>query len=274
MTYNKYLVVASKKDRAGINITTQLSQFRENPVASAIKQAPGFDFYLVDGDITDTKSLDIDRINSYDFIIFASKHQSEKPEKTLSVHSPGNFRDALYGGEKGFACRSSAVFYKQMFERLISNAEKHFLKEYNVTMEATHHGPAIDKPCIFIEIGSTETEWKDPRAGFAVAITIFEMIKEFKPNPYNEVAFAIGGPHYCPSFIKIQKASNVAISHVLSKYVFPITEEMIKEAIEKTEEEIDFVLLDWKGLGPAEHRDKILSILNKLYLSFKKTSDI
>ena len=49
---------------------------------------------------------------------------------------------------------------------------------------------------------------------------------------------------------------------------------MIKEAIEKTEEEIDFVLLDWKGLGPAEHRDKILSILNKLYLSFKKTSDI
>ena len=30
MQYEKYLVVASKKDRAGINITTQLSQFR-NP---------------------------------------------------------------------------------------------------------------------------------------------------------------------------------------------------------------------------------------------------
>ena len=49
---------------------------------------------------------------------------------------------------------------------------------------------------------------------------------------------------------------------------------MLKQAIEKTEEEIDFVLLDWKGLGHAEERKRILNILDTLYLQNKRTSEI
>ena len=49
---------------------------------------------------------------------------------------------------------------------------------------------------------------------------------------------------------------------------------MLKEAVEKTDEEIDFILLDWKGLGNEEHRKMIKEILDKLYLNSKKTSDI
>ena len=52
------------------------------------------------------------------------------------------------------------------------------------------------------------------------------------------------------------------------------TEEIIKEAIEKTEEEVDFALLDWKGLGKAEQRDEIIRNLDKLYIRYKKTSEI
>ncbi|MEK6830161.1 MAG: D-aminoacyl-tRNA deacylase [Nanoarchaeota archaeon] len=272
--YEKYLVVASKKDRAGINITTQLSQFRENPLFSSMKKTPSFDFYLVDEEIIQTRNLDLSRINQYDFVIFASKHASEKGEKTLSIHPPGNFRDAKFGGEKGKICKTSAMFQKQMFEKLIKNAEKYHLRDYKLTMEATHHGPLIDKPCLFAEIGSTENEYRDNKAGFVVAKAISEAIEEFKPNPYNEVAIAIGGPHYCPNFNKIQASSNIAISHVISQYVFPLTEEMVKEAIQKTEEEIDFILLDWKGLGNEDHRKIVKGILDKLYLNSKKTSDV
>lgn len=272
--YEKYLVVASKLDRAGINITTQLSQFRENPLFSSMKKTPSFDFYLVDDEIIQTKNLDLNRINEYDFIIFASKHVSEKNEKTLSIHAPGNFRDARHGGEAGKVCRTSAMFSKQLFEKIIKNAEKFHLRDYQLTMEATHHGPLIEKPCLFVEIGSTENEWRDNKAGFIIAKAISEIISEFKPNPYNEVAIAIGGPHYCPNFNKIQEKTNVAISHVISSYVFPLTEEMVKEAIEKTEEEIDFVLLDWKGLGNEGHRKIVKEIMDKLYLNTKKTSDI
>ncbi len=272
--YQKYLIIASKRDLAGINITTQLPQFREHPVLSSMKQSSAFDFYLVEEEVIYTENLDLEKINGYDFIIFASKHKSEKREKTLSVHAPGNWRQNELGGEKTKICKTSALFQKQIFEKLVSNADKYHLKDYKVTLECTHHGPLIDKPCIFIEIGSTENEWKDRKAAFVVAKTISEIINEFKENPYNEVAIGIGGPHYCPNFNKIQLKSNVAVSHIIPGYVLHLTEEMIKEAVEKTDEEIDFVLLDWKGLGIAQERQRILDILDNLYIRHKRTSEI
>ena len=275
MEYEKYLVVASKKDKAGINITTHLSQFRKNPVLLGMQtESKGFDFYLVEDEILFTENLDMEKINKYDFIIFASKHKSEKGKKALTVHAPGNFRGRDFGGQAGKICKSSALFQKQIFEKLKSNSEKYNFKDYDVTLEATHHGPLIDKPCVFIEIGSTENEWTNRKAGFIIAKTISETIQEFKENPYNEIAVAIGGPHYCPNFNKIQLKSNIAISHIIPQYSFPLTEEMVKEAIEKTEEEVDFVVLDWKGLGPSEQRQQVLDVLDKLYVSYKRTSEV
>lgn len=275
MIYQKFLIIASKKDKAGINITTRLSQFRKNPFLSSIKQQPNYDFYLVDEEILYTKNLDLEKIDKYDFIIFASKHVSEKKEKTLSIHPAGNWRSADLGGESGKVCRSSAIFQKQIFEKLRENAEQHNLnKEYNITLEATHHGPLINKPCLFIEIGSSEFEWTDRRAAFVIAKTIDDAIQKHKENPYNEIAIAIGGPHYCQSFNRIQLNSNVAISHIIPKYASPVTKEMINEAIEKTEEEVDFILLDWKGLGNAEMRNQIMGILKGFYLQYRRTGEI
>lgn len=260
--YKKYLIVASKLDKAGINITTQLSQFGD------------FNFYLVDDEIIYTENLDLDKIDEYDFIIFASKHRSGKGEKALTIHPVGNWKEARYGGRVGKVSKTSALFQKQLFEKLKANSEKYNLKEYDITMEATHHGPLIDKPSIFIEIGSTENEWKDRKAGFIIAKTIVDIMEDFKENPYNEVAFAIGGPHYCPNFNKIQLKSNVAISFVIPSYSLPITKEMIMEAMEKTEEEVDFALLDWKSLGNAEQRNEVIKVLEDNYIQWKKTSEI
>jgi D-aminoacyl-tRNA deacylase len=260
--YEKILIIASKLDKAGVNITTQLSQFGD------------FKFYLVDKEIIYTENLDLDKINEYDFIIFASKHKSEKREKTLSIHAPGNWKWAEFGGEDGKICKSSAQFQKQLFEKLQENYDKYHMKEYKVTLEATHHGPLIDKPCVFIEIGSTENEWVDRKAGFVIARAISETLKSFRENPYNEVAIAIGGPHYCPNFNRIQLRSNVAISHIIPQYILPLSEEIAREAIDKTEEEVDFALLDWKGLGNAERRQEVTDILDRLHIRYKRTSEV
>lgn len=259
--YEKYLIVASKLDKAGINITTQLSQFGY------------FNFYLVDGEIIYTENLNLEKINHYDFIIFASRHRSEKNQKSLSIHAPGNWKRADFGGQNGKVCKTSALFQKQLFEKLKLNTDKFHLKGYDLTLECTHHGPLIDKPCVFVEIGSSELEWKDRKAAFIVAKTIHETIRDFRENPYNEIAIGIGGPHYCPNFNKIQMKSNIAISHIIPQYVFPLTEEMVQEAIAGTEEDIDLILLDWKGLGTSEKRQQVLEVLNKFYIQKKKTSD-
>jgi len=272
--YKKYLIIASKLDKAGTNITTALSQFRKNPLLSSIGDKPSFDFYLIETEIVDDAGIDKEKINKYDFIIFASKHQSEKGGKTLSIHAPGNWRSADFGGESGKICPASALFQKQLFENLNKISNEYEIKDYNITLECTHHGPLIDKRCVFIEIGATETEWNDRRAAFVVAKTISETIEKFKENPYNEIAIGIGGPHYCPNFNKIQLNSNVAISHIIPQYAFPLKEEMILEAIKKTKEEIDFVILDWKGLGRAEQRQEIIKILEDNYIQWEKTSEI
>jgi D-aminoacyl-tRNA deacylase len=260
--YKKYLVVASKKDKAGINITTNLSQFKNQD----------FDFYLVDDEIIYTENINLEKISNYDFIIFASKHSSGQGEKALAIHSVGNFHTADFGGEKGKVGKSSAMFQKQLFENLKKNVKKHELKDFVVTMEATHHGPLINKPCVFIEIGSSDLEYGNRRAGFIIAKTISETIESFKENPYNEVAIGIGGPHYCPNFNKLQENSNAAISHVIPQYALPLTEELIQEAIDKTEEEVDLVILDWKGLGTSEKRQELINILDKLHVRYEKTS--
>lgn len=273
--YSKYLIIASKNDAAGIGITTALSQFRKNPVLSAMdKDSNGFDFYLVGDEIIYTENLDLEKINKYDLVIFASRHQSEKKEKSLSVHAPGNWRKADFGGQEQKICPSSGLFQKFLFECLNENVKKFKLEGYSVTLECTHHGPLIGKPCVFIEIGSTEKEWADRKAAFIISKTIEETIREFKENKYREVAVGIGGPHYCPSFNNIQLKSNVALSHVIPQYSLPLSEEMVREAIAKTKEEIDFFLLDWKGLGNSEQRQQVTNMLDRLGVSYKRTSDI
>ena len=273
--YKKFLVVASKKDKAGINITTNLSQFRKNPVISSMqKESVGFDFYLVEDETIYTKNLDLDKINSYDFIIFASKHQSEKQEKTLSLHATGNWRRADYGGEPERVSKASAVFMKQTFEIMAKYKKEHNLDDFKLTMEVTHHGPLINKPSMFIEIGATESEWSNRKAGFIIAKTIVDIIEQYQENEYNEIAVGIGGPHYCPNFNKIQLNSNIAIAHVIPQYAVPITEHMILDAIEQTVEDVDFVLLDWKGIKSAEERKSIIQILDNNYIQWKNTSDI
>ena len=273
--YKKFLIVASKKDKAGVNIATQLSQFRKNPLASVIQEEKTiFDFYFVEDEIIYNYNLDMAKINKYDFIIFVSKHKSSANEKAITVHTVGNFNEAKFGGEVGKISKTSALFIKQIIENINEQAKKSDLKSYAITMEATHHGPFIEKPCVFVEIGSTETEYGDKRAGFIVAKAILETMEKFRENPYNEIAVAIGGPHYCPNFNKLQLESNVAISHVIPQYSFPLTEDMILEAVKKTEEDLDFVILDWKGIGNAEERQKIIDMLEKNYIQWKKVSDI
>jgi D-aminoacyl-tRNA deacylase len=260
--FEKFLIVASKKDKAGINITTHLSTLGK------------FWFMLVEEEALFEENLDLEKIEKFDFIIFASKHQSSSNNKTLTIHSPGNFLKAEFGGKDHSLCPSSALFNKQLFENLNLLAKESGLnKKYEVSLEATHHGPLISKPCVFIEIGSTDFEYNDKKAAFVIAKTIKKTIEEFKENPYNEIAIGIGGPHYCPGFNKLQTNSNVAFSHIIPGYIEGIDERMILEAIKKTNEEVDFAVIDWKGLK-SEQRKRVIKILEKNYINYKKTGEV
>lgn len=247
----RFAIIASRKDEAGMNISRNLEKL-------------GIKVNYVDKEIIYAENIDKER--DADFIIFASKHQGRNA-RTLSIHAPGNWRNAELGGQQGRVCMTSALMLKHFFKILDRNK-----KDWNITLECTHHGPYIEKPCLFIEIGSNKDDWKDEEAGEIIAKTIKEAILTNAKN--YKAAVGIGGPHYCPNFNKIQLSSEIAISHIIPEYSLPLTREILEEAISKTQEKVELAILDWKGIGNSNSRQEIIRLLKEAGLDWKKTSDI
>lgn len=257
-----FIIIYSEKDLAGKNIARELEKMN-------IK------LQLIQEDSIYAENIDKEQDIKEDFIIFASKHKSEQERKTFSIHAPGNWNKAELGGQDNKICKTSAFFLKHLFITLNSENKK-ANSDYEVTLEVTHHGPYLEKPCCFIEIGTTEKQWKEEEAGKIIARTINRAIKTFNQEKVKEKykpAIGIGGPHYTPNFNKIQLNSEYAIGHIIPGYTFPITKEKIREAINKTEEKVEYAILDWKGMK-GEERQEAIKLLNQLNLKYLKTSDI
>lgn len=268
----KFAVIYSKKDEAGMTI------------AKALKEhfLPHVNIVEVSKDSINCEDIDKDdeRLKDAEFIIFATKHQSKENRNNLSLHAPGNWRNADYGGKPGKICRTSSLAMKFLYERMNENLASSKIA-YETTMECTHHGPLIDKPCCFIEVGTTTEQWNNKSAAEVIAKTIadfqnFQVWKNKAENKMIRPAIAIGGPHYAPNFNKIQvsKLSNIAIGHIIPEYAFPLNESMLHEAIEKNVELPKILLMDWKGCGNSESRQKILELAKKLDIEVIRTDQI
>lgn len=255
-----YTIICSEKDLAGKNIFKYIHE-----------DFPMLNHYLIQEDSIYAEN--IDKKIPGDFFIFATKHQSKEARKTLSIHAPGNWKKADFGGKEGKICKTSAFFMKHLFQTLNQEVKKAKL-DYEVTLEVTHHGPYIEKPCLFIEIGTIEEQWKDKKAGEIIARTINKAIKTFNPEKQNWTpAIGIASPHYCPNFNKIQLNSNYALSHIIPSYAFPINEKIIKEAINKTQEKADLALIDLKSLKGKE-RQETTKLLERLNMNYLRTSQV
>ena len=159
-------------------------------------------------------------------------------------------------------------FVKNLFIELNKADDKN---NFEITLEATHHGPYVEKPAVFVEIGSTEKEWSDKSNGVIIANTIMNALNN-ENNNY-KIAVGIGGPHYCLNFNKIMLRTDIGISHICPKHQLEnLNEKLIKQAIEKTAEKADFILLDWKGLGKEKQR--IIDLLKTLSLKSRRTDRI
>ncbi len=56
--------------------------------------------------------------------------------------------------------------------------------------------------------------------------------------------------------------------------MLPLTENMLKQAEQKTTEQIKQVLIDWKGCGKSEQRQEILKIIENSGLKYKRTKEV
>ena len=290
-----FAIIASKKDIAGMNIVNELKKLNSTlPICIVDEETVYSDNLDTERIVLKSNSrgvqelkhtanfsprvLDKDKLTDADFIIFASRHQSVKKVKTLTVHAIGNWKKADFGGRDNTACMASALMLKHFFQELNKQAQSaHLDKEYQISLEATHHGPFLETPCLFIEVGSSKQEWNDSRACKVVAKTILSSINSVNKikNNKQKISIGIGGPHYCPNFNKIQldNRNQFAISHIIAEYALPINKEMIHQAILKTKQKVEYVIIDWKGLGKSEQRQQTLDVLKDFNIKVIRTSE-
>ena len=268
------LFIASTKDTAGMNIATQLIEhysfkkqpetFQNNPTYTQTLHNKETKLVFTDNEIIDTQFLET-QLNPK-LIIFLSRHSSAKAIPTLSVHTPGNLAEAQFGGKPKTVSFSPATAMKNALQTMAKLVEEKGLS-YEVSYECTHHGPSLNVPSMFVELGSSPEQWKDLEAAEVVAHAAAAALSE----PTNRSAvLGIGGPHYNKKFTKLALTTPMAFGHIIPKYALgKVDAETIKQCIEKTVEHVDSAVLDWKGIT-GEHKTKLVAKLETIGMLTEK----
>jgi len=172
--------------------------------------------------------------------IFISRHTSKTEKPTLTTHPIGNYGTAELGGKTKTLPKSSPRMMTQLLRIIKRNAKQEKIY-HKVCLEVTHHGPYIEIPVFFVEVGSNEEEWKKQKPANIIAKSILELLQTYH---YEEdlpedipVLLGIGGGHYAPRFTDIILEKKAAFGHMIPRYQIEagnINEEMLEKALRST----------------------------------------
>ncbi|MFB5628847.1 MAG: D-aminoacyl-tRNA deacylase [Nitrosarchaeum sp.] len=255
------LLVAYRDDPAGYNMAKFLSQ--KMTLDGEVYRGKYYDLLIIP---TPAISADwLEEKYDYDGFIFLSKHAAESGVLALTCHSTGNFSEAKFGGNDRQIAIPHPYIQKEYLQTLWKNKSQ--FPDFQITIEATHHGPtALTKPTIFIEIGTTDKQWTDVSLCNSVAVLVHTvMTKDIKPSP---MAICFGGTHYPDKFTKELLEGNFSLGTVVPKHALDNLDEELFLHILEQNKSAKTALLDWGGLGP--NKQKLLTFLNKTNLEVIK----
>ncbi|MCV0412827.1 D-aminoacyl-tRNA deacylase [Nitrosarchaeum sp.] len=251
------LLVAYRDDPAGYNMANFLSQ--EMKKEGDIYHGKYYDLLIIP---TPAISADwLEEKYDYDGFIFLSKHAAESGVLALTCHSTGNFSEAKFGGND----RQIAIPHPFIQKTYLQTLWKHksIFSDFQITIEATHHGPtALSKPTIFIEIGTTEKQWTDVTLCNSVASLVHQVMSgHIKASP---IAICFGGTHYPDKFTNELLEGKYSLGTVVPKHALDNIDENLFSEILSKNKMATTALLDWGGMGP--NKQKILELLKTTHL--------
>ena len=256
------LIIASESDIASINLRDRLLEM------SNWKEIGFFDkkeMWLLTKDYGDfckkgTCLITIEELHIYaeeidkkweeqndkkiDNIIFLSKHKAASGRPSLTVHPIGNWGSADYGGKESEISGATP----EWMTGLLLNIRENRIDGYDVCFEATHHGPLLETPTMFLEIGSSETEWVKREPAEAL---IKSLLNLKRANGINVIG--IGGGHYAPRFTEAAFSHEVCFGHMVANYgVNVLTSNLIERAIEYSKAK--GIYFHKKGMKKTDYR--------------------
>jgi D-aminoacyl-tRNA deacylase len=172
-----------------------------------------------------------------DEVIFLSRHFAASGRPSLTLHVigvPGEYPHgemAQHGGVKGKVMLPNSRF-ASWYRLMCQFAHQRGLApEFELTIETTHHGPCLEVPTMFIEIGSSETHW-----GRVDAAEVWADVMEIglgldgsrgignwnsisnEEKSVAKVMIGIGGGHYAPRHTDVLRKTDCWAGHQLANY--------------------------------------------------------
>ena len=246
------IIISSSTDPASTNIKKSLLENSSWDEIDTFFNRPVYknntleDIYLVT--INDSKiqheNIDKEIKNQLNIkpklAIFISLHTSKTGKPSLTVHPIGNYIEAKFGGKSKTLVQSSPKMMTHLLRLIKKNLQVTTLN-YQVCFEVTHHGPYLEIPTLFAEVGSTEHEWNKPEPAKIIAQSSLELLKKYR---YEEdfsddipVLVGVGGGHYAPRFTDVVFEKNAAFGHMIPLYQLDeerINYEIFEKALQKT----------------------------------------
>ncbi len=272
----KVAIIVPEKDQAAQTMWQVLikqslfketnERFDSNPVYSLIQDSTNIKLIHTKKDGVESNHLD-EAINA-ELYIFASRHRAASGTPALLIHPTGNWSKITLAGRESELSHTSSWALNFGLRKLKQKQVEFNLDEFKVDLEVTHHGPTeLKTPLIFMELGSSEEYWVHETGATAVIEAIIETAQGFikRGNFQNQSYIGIGGNHYAYRFHKhLMENENVFVSHIAAKHSLDdLTEEVLKQAFEKTIESPVGALIDKKG-ARSEQRKNAIEMLESI----------
>ncbi len=227
------VLVTSLSDNASTNIRDRLLEqaawttldhvtFRGRPVQERIDGRTGTAARIVEVDgptVTDeTLTGDLAATDwPIEAVWFLSRHRAASGEPSLTVHPVGNPTDRHdVGGQPRTYGTCAPRDMGALLRRLQVHRDALNLP-HAVTFEATHHGPFIQQPALFVEIGSNEDWYDDVPSANALAGAVLDVLggDGFIDGP---VQVGLGGGHYVPHQTRKALEGEADFGHMIASY--------------------------------------------------------
>ena len=177
-----------------------------------------------------------------DNVVVLSKHYSASGRPAMTVHPIGVTSGELIGesGKSGGRFGTLVPPHPKMahvIRALLCSADNQSkLDGFDVTLEATHHGPLLSVPTMYVEIGSSPAEWTDHELAEIWMDTLDKSLFDASWRPSERWILCIGGGHYAPRHKDVIRRSGEDVGHILPSYSLP------SESDEENQEKFSVVL--------------------------------
>jgi D-aminoacyl-tRNA deacylase len=168
----------------------------------------------------------------------------------LTAHPIGNYHGNEFGGREGALVKANPPLMSDALRRIV---QRNDMPENQLCFEVTHHGPWLEKPTFYIEVGSAQEQWENKHAAEILA----HVIEELDPHPEYPSAVGMGGGHYAPRFTEVALKFKVNFGHMLPNYQLEGRDDedvvrMLRLACEATDTKL--VYLHRKSMKKPEER--------------------